>query len=596
MNLLTNLVFGNPLGWWALLGLIWILVVHALQFVSKRERISTLFLLQRLDLESKQGARVIWVQQSLPFWLQILAILFLTWLLLDPRWQHRDEVQQVVVVFDSTLSVGAFRDDFATEVKAPLLQIAALAPHTYWTVLCTDPNLPTIYRGTDFSTWWSKLADWHPTLSIHDPTHVLEFARTAAAQNALVVFVTDRIRPVPTGVDLLAIGKKIENCAILGMHLDEGTSTNAPVTWQLLVKNFGQQPANPSWWMESGGAKTAPSPLALAPDQSTILKGEFPKDQDKLEICLSTDPFDLDDRLPVVRPSPKHLSVALQGDDQTTDLFVKLTQSLPQLGISTDSTPPDLTLSTTNPRRPIPNTSSGTIVLLNDPLAPKGLYGAPYVAANDPLIQDLNWQGLIFQASLEIPPLPTDQVLLWKDQKRLIFVRTEPSGQRELIFNFHFPDSNASRLPAFVLLLRRFVETIRDAKVAPESRNFEVAQVFHLAIPHPDQPTNMTFPNGHTETLSPRTEFQAPQLPGFFSISQDGVKLIDGAARLDDARLSDFSKAASVNTLINRKTQLLEMHADREPYTPLWLLLVLAMILLNWYWLDPKAPRTESAA
>jgi hypothetical protein len=297
-----------------------------------------------------------------------------------------------------------------------------------------------------------------------------------------------------------------------------------------------------------------------------------------------------------MRPKPKRLALDIEDDDATTDLFIKLTRTLPALGLATkEGTAPDLTLASINPRRPLPDKAQGSLVLLNDPLAPEGLHGAPYVTDSDAIMQDLNWQGLTYQQSLPIPPLPGDMNLLWKDKAPLIFIRTQPNGHRQLVFNFNFPHSNAVRLPAFVLLLRRFIESVREQKVAPESRNFEVSEAFRLAVNHPLESLSMTLPDGTTKTLSPRSQFEAPQLPGFFTISQDGVILENGAAELDDAQLSDLSNSNSLDTLSKRAAQILEMHADREAWAPLWLLLLGLALLLNWKLSDPK-PQAKPVA
>jgi hypothetical protein len=146
---MSHLIFAAPWGWLGLLGLVWVVIVHSLQQVTRRERVSTLFLLERLQLESKEGRSLTWLRQTIPFWLQILCVLLLTWLLLDPRWQHRDEVQQVVVVMDSTLSMEAFRPDWPTKLEPVLLRLGALAP-------MHGPESPAHLSWHRFCSWLEK--------------------------------------------------------------------------------------------------------------------------------------------------------------------------------------------------------------------------------------------------------------------------------------------------------------------------------------------------------------------------------------------------------------------------------------------------------
>src|SRR5690349_20650245 len=94
--------FGNLLGFWALLGVPVILAIHFLQRESRQVVTSTLFLLEQLAPESAQGRRWERLRNSVTLWLQILAVLLLTWLLVQPRWLRANSIQHVVIVLDSS--------------------------------------------------------------------------------------------------------------------------------------------------------------------------------------------------------------------------------------------------------------------------------------------------------------------------------------------------------------------------------------------------------------------------------------------------------------------------------------------------------------
>src|SRR5439155_20000734 len=99
-----------------------------------------------------------------------------------------------------------------------------------------------------------------------------------------------------------------------------------------------------------------------------------------------------------------------------------------------------------------------------------------------PLIDELNWQGLVCKESLQIPHTASDQVLLWQGPRALVFLQ-QSGATRQLVFNFDVAQSNATRLPAFPILIHRFVESLRDVKVAPESLNAEANQQLRIATP-----------------------------------------------------------------------------------------------------------------
>ena len=79
-----NLVLTNPLGFWALLGIPAVIVIHFLQRQAKVIPVSTLFLLAQTQRESVSGRRFDRLTNSIPLWLQLLMVLLLTWILVEP--------------------------------------------------------------------------------------------------------------------------------------------------------------------------------------------------------------------------------------------------------------------------------------------------------------------------------------------------------------------------------------------------------------------------------------------------------------------------------------------------------------------------------
>jgi hypothetical protein len=580
-------VFANPWGALALLGLPIVVAIHCLQQKSRSLRISTLFLLERLAPDSREGRRLTWLRGSPAFWLQILCVLVLTWLLLDPRWLQANAVQRVVVVLDSSLSLRAFTGDLVTRASPRLHALAALAPRTYWTLFETDPSRSTLYEGFDLAALEQKLRAWTPSLPAHDPTHALELARALAPRDALVIFLTDRPHELPSGVDLLAVGEPIENCGLVGSRV---LGTGDDLEWQVMAQDYGQKPAHRSWWLELAGRKTAPQALDLEPGHPKILKGRFPAGLDRLEVCLEPDRFALDDRMALVRPAPKLLSVDLLGDDATADLFARLAQTLPSLALVQAGQPADLAFVSSNPQTPFPGNGVSSIVLFNNP-TPRGAFaGEPFVMEDDPLNQDLNWQGLIIQPGAPSKPDPRDHVLLWKDRTPIIYLRTFPGDRRQLVFNFNFPTSNAPRLPAFVLLIGRFVESVRLDKRAPEARNAELAEPLTVTGTPRGEPIVLHDSAGaaSSQPAGAVVNLRAPSLPGFFSVTQGGETLLSGAAQFADSRDSDFRPAATMDTLSDHRARLIELHTRSEAMTPLWLLLIGVLLVLYWAVTSPR--------
>ncbi len=457
-----DLSFANPVGFWALLALPVVLAIHFLQRESRRVLTSTLFLFDALGPVSAQGRRLERLRHSLPLWLQLAAVLLLTWLLVGPRWLRRDSSQRVVVVLDSSVSMRAFRDELGRALPARLHTLARTAATTDWRLIETDPARPTLYAGNDLDALLAAVAGWTPRLGAHDFQPALNAALSLTHNAGIALFVTDRRADVPEGVKLLAVGHPIDNCGWIGMTVEGDT-------WRALVKNHSAAPQTRTWHLEANGAAGPESTLSLAPGQTRTLSGTFPPGQDRCELVLSADAFTLDDRLPIVRPQPKRLSLAVEPGTALEPFLRRLAGSVPQA--DTVMGHADVRLAVWSPT-PVPE--PGILFAAQEKDAADYLAGE-VVAENGPLTAGLSWNGLICKETAPIPAQAGDEGLLWQGTRPLIFLRGG-GANRSLLINFDVRQSNADRLPAFVVLLNRFLESVRSEKVAFERLNVETNQ------------------------------------------------------------------------------------------------------------------------
>ena len=233
------------------------------------------------------------------------------------------------------------------------------------------------------------------------------------------------------------------------------------------------------------------------------------------------------------------------------------------------------------------------------------------MAENHPLVTGLNWQGLIARESPEIPRGESDTVLVWQGKKPLIFFRTA-EGRRQLLVNFDFPTSNANRLPAFIVMLHRFVEDLRAKKIAPETANFEIGQEVELAISQGEDAADLeviqtavklaeTTTKTETIPLDRASLLQAPEVPGFFEVrqgegeNQPGVLLL-AASHFADTREADLRNAATRSDLTGGDAAMIEQHTERDSRWQIWLLLALAALLASWYFVNrPSVSETTGA-
>lgn len=604
-----DLSFANPAGFWALLGLPAVVAIHFLQRRSRRQVITTFFLLEHMRRESETGHRFERWRGSVPFWLQMLMVCVLAWLLTEPRWLKAQSVQRVAVVLDAGASMQPFREKAATALAGHFAEISTAAAITEYTVMTTAPEAASLYHGTQADDAEAALRAWEPWLGAHDPTPALRVARSLAGREGIVIFVSDRPpeHELPYAAQRLLVGEPLENVGWAGVTLEE--REGQPV-FKAIVRNFGRTPQTRAWWLESGGQKTPAAELHLAPGQSQTIQAAFPAGTGRCVLTLAGDRFTADDRLPLVRPQPKELTVQLPaGGGLDARALQETFASFPHVrAVSSDA---DLMVAAYDPLSPaLP--AAHACLFAGDP-QPGATYTTGLILAEpDPLLDGLNWQSLLVRETLGLPRTPEDRVLLWQGERPLLAERRTREGFRQLLFHFDLHTSNARKLPAFAITLHRFLESLRAEKIAPEALNVELGQ--KIALTHstasgappllmrqaPLPPASSAA--SHTqETAAPLAAeagqesipitqpsfLHAPFRPGFFTISQGSdaaTPLLTAAARFVDPRESDFTTAASEDTLSTLSTTLVERHSEADTHWRAWLLALLAALLASWFY------------
>ena len=535
---MSGVFFANLAGLWALIGLPAILLIHFLQRESRRVVTATLFLLEQLSPESAQGRRFDRLRNSASLWLQLLAVLLITWLLLEPRWIRHDSTQTAVIVLDSTASMSAFRVGAENILATKIQQLASAAAHTDWTLLQSDGT--PLYHGPDSKRMIEASAKWQPTAPMHDPAPVFRTAQSLVRQKGVVLFVTDHPATVPPGVELESIGTPLENVGFTGLRADARE-------WHVLVKNYSDHAARRTWKLDDQSRGT----IDLEPNGVVELNGLFPGVLERCTLHLDSDQFPLDDILPIQRPHPKLLGVYAEPGTPFDEFFRQLSESIPDRS----PTHRDLHLVRYDPLFPKP-IEGDSILFVDQPGQAGKLLAGSILAENHPLVRDLSWQGLLVNETLAVSPEESDETLLRQGDRPLLFLRRH-GKDRALVINFDPRYSNAPRLPAFILALHRFAESVRAGLHDTESLNVETHQLL------PD-------------------DTRAPDQPGFFERSE-----LKAAAHFSDPREADFRAAATVDPIQKIVAELRLRNSEEDFLTPVWTLLLLAVIGAIW-WLTGK--------
>lgn len=589
-------IFANPAGLWALLGVPAILAIHFLQQRARVARTSTWFLIEKLAPDSARGRTWDRLRSSRTLWLQLLAVVLAAWVLAEPRWVRAESAQTVVVVLDASASMDAFRSGGIAAAEREMTLADGLATHTTWVVMTSDPRAPALYRGLEREAASAALTRWQPELGLHDLGPALRLAHGLAGASGRTLLVTDARAKVPAGQRAAGVGRPIENVGFAGASVMRDESGGH--TWRALVKNNALTPQQRTWHLEAGAINSPEQTLELQPGAITEISARLPDGVDAATVVLSADDFAADDRLPLVRPAPKPLVVLADGDDEAVQFFKKLAANVDGVTLAGSGMPATLRLARLTADEAAREPRGGIFWPHADQRAQAPLMTEPVTPERDPLVAGLNWQGWFGTGPYGFAATPADTALLWQGRWPLVFVRPlaampgRPAAVgRKLMFAFDWATSNASRLPATVLLVRRFLEAERDAQRAPYAANFDCNATVPLAGLASDGALTRTFQSvaggpPETRTLAPgeRADLRAPGRAGFFTLKQGGELLVRGAAEFADARQGDFHAAEKFFIeLPGERQAAIERNTQADPFATLWLLALAGLVLGSWW-------------
>jgi hypothetical protein len=601
------LTLANPAGLWALLGIPAVLAIHFLQRQSVVLPVSTLFLLEKTQRESASGRKFDRLMNSVPLWMQLLGVLLLTWLLAEPRYQKSRSTQRVAIVLDSSASMAVAKDKLKEKLVASLPDLQGPAAVLDLTLLESTPGKPRLYAGNSPEEFAAALDDWKPRAGLTDPAHALRLARSLVSRDGIVVYATDiPIEAPPFDARVVSVSEPVDNVGFTGLSIGEKEGARV---FQALVRNYSKSSSSRTWQLElPDGQKTEPKSFDLEPGGIVTLQAAFPTNALKARLVLSPDAFTLDDTLPMVVAQPKKLNLFAATGDAYEELSKKLLRSLESTEAVNDTASADLTILSYDPLDPVTATGNAIVFVRDDTRGGAYLKGG-IVAEKSTLIDGLNWQSLLVRETIQLQRRDADSVLLWQGDRALIFLRETPaSGEtpasRQLCFNFDLRLSNAETQPAFIVMLHRFAEELRAAKVAPATENLETAQPFVIAAK-----TGAESPDLLIETLdlagkvietkdepvAGSVRLEAPLDSGFLRVRQGDTTLLEAGVYFADTREADFSQCAAVNTIGTGSSALVERHTEEDHLWRTWFLVLLAALLISWHFTREREARKSQA-
>ncbi|MFC4991750.1 BatA domain-containing protein [Rubritalea tangerina] len=577
------MIFSNPYGLLGLLGIPIILVIHFFQRRAKALPVSTLFLVQQTQRESARGRNFERLLNSPPLWLQLLMVLLFTWLLSGPRYLKEASVQKLAVVVDSSASMAVFKGEAIAKIDSELEKLRGNASAVEFFLLDSDPSKARIYHGDSRQSFLEAFRAWEAGGSAHGVRDSLKMARSMVGEKGSVVYLTDREVTQPEfGTHVFAVGQEVANCGMTGVEFER---RDGDLVWRVSVKNYAAVPQVREWFVElAGGQRSSKRSVELPARGVVTLQGLFPEGQDVCKVWLSEDAFVLDDVMPVVRPQPKEVQVLSTGELEGLD--EKLVRSFEGVIRAQDASEVDVSLV-----RPSSEVEGDAIVFV------KGSGGkyqkGEIVAEKHPLMDGLNWQSLLVRESAGVPHTEHDTVLLWQGDRALLYLR---GGEHEvLVVNFDWEQSNAQKQEAFVVLLWRFVERLRRAKVGFESLNVETGQMLEVATDPLAGSGMVEFrevdlngsPVGKGVEVRP-AHVTALGKPGFFKVQQGGVELVHGGAHFADTREADFTDCVEQDIWAPELGEAVDRHTEEDHLWRYVVLMIVVALLGSWFFTNKR--------
>lgn len=567
---------------WGLLGLLAIpaiIAIHCFQRQARPLLISTLFLMPKPQSESRAGRKWEFWRNSWAFWMQILAALLLTLLLAQPRIIKSSSTSQVAIVLDTSASMSAFRSEAEQTVNRVLDETSRLAGQTTWLVRDSLATSQRLYHGSDKNLLSQALADWQPSRPGHDPEQAIRAAQVAVGREGRVIYITDELRPeLESLAEVVSIGDPLTNVGFTGVRAGQDGER---AIWQAMVRNYSDTEQTRKWWIESETGQTEPQSLTIPPGGVRRVGGAFPEGAEALTLHLEPDDFVYDDIAPMVSPQMRPVAITIRGAQPFAEWIRKAVDRMPGLKYGNIDGLTDVGVYELEGPDRISSLPNPYAVVFAKQNPDAGSLSAPqsFVEAH-PLVDGLTFNGLVFQREETLPMMPPEDAtpLVWSADEPLIYLQNTVKG-RALVFRFDPRLSNLDRLPAYVILMNRYIADARQQRRTPWRENFET----HQALPLPGAPPQPFALKGAEGESQPLETWTAPAEPKLFTVTDDNQDMLLGAARFADIREANFNRAEAQFDLSAGNDSTIEQNLEDDLFTPLWALLLIGALLANYH-------------
>ncbi len=324
--------FANP---WGLLGLLAVPAILAIHFFHRRYPPLVIAGAHLWGIETEvqtMGRRWDRLPLSASLFLELLAAIFLSLLLSQPRLGILGNATHLVVVLDDSASMQAaapngksFRDLAFEKLRE---RTADLPGGSRVTVILSGP-LPQTLAGpaVPWAVAESRLADWQPSLPQHRFGPAWDRAAQFADKSGEMLFLTDHLPPesadIPGPLEVVAVGEALRNVAITTAEWTLDPSTNASRAY-LRIANFSGATTLVDVEGRAKQREVFHRSVRVPAGGEEPLEVDIPKGTGLLTVKISApaDGLKLDNTVTLIEPQPRQVKVSVELPEESPALKV----------------------------------------------------------------------------------------------------------------------------------------------------------------------------------------------------------------------------------------------------------------------------------
>jgi Ca-activated chloride channel family protein len=603
--------FANPLGLLGLLALPVIVGIHMFHRRFPPLLVGGAWLWGVETRISSAGRRRDRLPITVSLILELLAALLISLALSEPRVSDTGSARHLIIVLDDSASMRGlsregltFRDVAVAEIEQ---RVNDEDRNVRMTLIRTG-MFPTLMgtRAMDWNDAQRVLATWDPRAARHDFQPAWDEALQVLGKEGDFLFLTDDmpepIESLPAQMEVLALGRKLENAAISAARWDFDSQSGLGSIF-FRVSNYGEEPMTLAVRGTAEDQTIFEQNVTVGPGDETPFETTVPGGLGRMRIAISSpdDGLATDNDVTLVEPAVRMITIhnSLPADSVEMELTQRALQAITEW----QPGPPDEAHLWITPAGETPPSREDFWWLGIGPIDPseevraaaRDLAG-PYIIEKQNLLMDgiilggVVWGGVQPFDRAMVPVISSGSTVLMGQ-----LVGTDTLGY---LMNIDLARSNLGDSPDWPILLVNLVENRREALPGLRRWNYRLNEEVGLRIDpiETEEAADLQLvePDGSRRTLIRDRNYFVEVA----RLDQTGVYSIEEGEQVHGAFAVNFfdpleSQLTSLQPGRHQPTQTWEptrISLD-NPYS--WLivlaiLLILASVLYDWYVVRPK--------